>query len=82
MATLEGEQQSCLAFCPKCGAFLMEAVSTSSSMPCPECGEPLVISVKNSKVSVFEDKRFKADADQERVARLKAYYSVKNRCKN
>ena len=50
MSPAEEKTGECMAFCHKCGAFLMEAPVAKSYMDCPGCGRNLVVNVKNNKV--------------------------------
>lgn len=44
-------------FCMFDGTFLQEAKHTTSSMICPCCGREIVISIRNRKLTLFENRR-------------------------
>ena len=43
--------------CPECGKFNGRSALADSEQPCIRCGEPLVVQVRNGKVTVFKDRR-------------------------
>ena len=69
----EEKTGECVVCCHRCGAFLMESVSTTLYMVCTECGARLVVCVKKGKVSVFDDTRSEEELAKKRHARLTRY---------
>ena len=73
MSTAEEKTGECMAFCHKCGAFLMEAPVAKSYMECPGCGRNLVVNVKCNKVTVTDDLRPADEIARKRNSRLALY---------
>ena len=81
MGLAKEKNGECVVCCHRGGGFLMESVSTTSYMVCPECGARLMVCVKNGKVSVFDDIRSDEELACKRHARL-AGYAAKLNCKS
>lgn len=73
MSTVEEKTGECVVCCHKCGAILMKSAITSLHMPCPECGRPLYVSVKNNKVTVCDDTSSEEEFTAKQRVRLKGY---------
>ena len=72
--SLMGEKTGeCVVCCNRCGGFLMESAITTSYMVCPECGNRVVVCVKNGRVSVFDDTRSEEELAEKRHERLTGY---------
>lgn len=61
------------ASCPVCGTLLQEASIAQSVQICPCCGNTIVISIKNGRLTLFVNRREEKDREDMVGMRLMSY---------
>ncbi len=73
MSLTEEKAGECVVSCHRCGKTLMKSASATLHMVCPYCGAHLVVCVKSSKVTVFDDMKSENEIAEKRKTRLSGY---------